>query len=343
MAAAMVAPRRVRSINRQAFVTGGSGFVGGHLIRRLVGGGWRVAALARSEPASARVRSLGATPVTGSLADVAKMTAGMDGCDVVFHCAAMVGSWGDPAQLRSTNVDGTANVVAAARAAGVRRLVHLSTESVLLDGRELDGVDETTPIPERGHLSAYAATKAEAERLAIAASGPDLQVVAVRPRLVWGPDDATWLPSLMEKVSRGAFRWVDEGRHLGSTCHVDNVVEGMILAAEKGRAGESYFLTDGPPRTFREFATAYLATAGVVPADNSVPGWLMRMVGAVVEAVWRVLRIRSAPPLNRVEVAMVSHPMILSDAKARSVLGYQPLAGFEDGMAALRMQGREAR
>jgi nucleoside-diphosphate-sugar epimerase len=138
MAAAMVAPRRVRSINRQAFVTGGSGFVGGHLIRRLVGGGWRVAALARSEPASARVRSLGATPVTGSLADVAKMTAGMDGCDVVFHCAAMVGSWGDPAQLRSTNVDGTANVVAAARAAGVRRLVHLSTESVLLDGRELD-------------------------------------------------------------------------------------------------------------------------------------------------------------------------------------------------------------
>jgi nucleoside-diphosphate-sugar epimerase len=120
-------------------------------------------------------------------------------------------------------------------------------------------------------------------------------------------------------------------------------VEGMILAAEKGRAGESYFLTDGPPRTFREFATAYLATAGVVPADNSVPGWLMRMVGAVLERVWRVLRLRSAPPLNRVEVAMVSHPMILSDAMARSELGYQPLTGFDDGMAALRMHGREAR
>ena len=336
-----MAAHGVRSIDRHAFVTGGSGFVGGHLIRRLVGDGWHVAALARSEPAVERVRSLRATPMTGSLADVAKMTAGMDGCDVVFHCAAMVGSWGDPEEFRSTNVDGTANVIAAAKAAGVRRLVHLSTESVLLDGRELDRVDETTPIPERGHLSAYAATKAEAEKLAIAASGPDLQVMAVRPRLIWGPDDATWLPGLVEKVRRGAFRWVDGGRHLGSTCHVDNVVEGMILAAENGRAGESYFLTDGSPTTFREFATAYLATAGVAPADSSVPGWLMRMVGAVLEAAWRALRLRSAPPLNRVEAAMVSHPMILSDAKARAELGYRPRTGFEDGMAALRTHGRQ--
>jgi nucleoside-diphosphate-sugar epimerase len=317
------------------FITGGSGFVGGHLIRRLLRDGNDVVALARSASAAARVSALGATPVRGSLSDVATMTAAMAGGEVVFHCAAVVGSWHDPEAVRSANVDGTAHVIAAARAASVRRLVHLSTEAVLLDGRPLDGVDETAPTPEGGHLSAYAAAKAEAERLVLAANGPELETVAVRPRLVWGPDDGTWLPGLQEKVDSGMFRWVDGGRHPGSTCHIYNVVEGMLLAAEKGRPGASYFLTDGPPRSFREFATAYLATAGVTPVDRSAPEWLLRRVAAVVEAAWRVLRIRSAPPLTRVEVAMVGRPMIVSDARARAELGYRPVISFEDGMAEL--------
>jgi nucleoside-diphosphate-sugar epimerase len=319
----------------KAFVTGGSGFVGGHLIRRLIRDGNEVAALARSESAAQRVETLGADAVRGSLADVAAMTAGMSGCDVVFHCAAHVGSWGDPTVFRAVNVDGTANVIEAAQTAGVARLVQLSTESVFLDGRGLDGIDETMPIPQRGHLSDYAASKAEAERLVIAANGPDLETVAVRPRLIWGPGDGTWLPGLKEKVDSGVFRWIDDGKYLGSTCHVDNVVEGMVLAAEKGQPGASYFITDGPPKTFREFVTAYLATVGVAPGDASVPGWLMRGVGASVEATWRILPLNSAPPLNRVEVTMVSHPMVLDDSKARTELGYRPVISVERGMAEL--------
>jgi nucleoside-diphosphate-sugar epimerase len=319
----------------RVFITGGSGFVGGHLIRRLVRDGNEVVALARSASAAERVRALGASPARGSLDDVATMTAAMAGGDVVFHCAAVVGSWRDPGEVRSANVEGTANVIASAKAAHVRRLVHLSTEAVLLDGRPLDGVDETAPIPEGGHLSAYAAAKAEAERLVLAANGPELETVAVRPRLVWGPDDGTWLAGLKDKVDRGMFLWIDGGRHPGSTCHVYNVVEGMLLAAEKGRPGASYFVTDGPPRPFREFATAYLATAGVTPTVRSAPGWLMRGVAATVEAVWRVLRIRSGPPLTRVEISIVGRPMVVSDARARAELGYRPVFSFEDGMAEL--------
>ena len=150
---------------------------------------------------------------------------------------------------------------------------------MFLDGRELDGIDETMPIPQRGHLSDYAASKAEAERLVIAANSPNLETVAVRPRLIWGPGDGTWLPGLKDKVDSGVFLWIDHGKYLGSTCHVDNVVEGMVLAAERGQPESSYFITAGPPRTFRELVTAYLATAGVTPGDASVPGWLMRRVG----------------------------------------------------------------
>ena len=319
----------------KAFVTGGSGFVGGHLIRRLIDDGWDVTALARSRTAEERVQILGARAARGSLADVAAMRAGMDECEVVFHCAARVGSWGDAEAFRAVNVDGTANVIVAAKTAGVARLVYLSTESILLDGRPLDEVDETVPIPEHGHLSSYAASKAAAERLVIAANGPDLETLAVRPRLIWGPGDGTWLPGLEAKVRSGVFRWVDGGKYLGSSCHVSNVVEGMVLAAEKGRPGESYFITDGSPRTFREFATAYLATADVQPGGGSLPGWLMRPAGTTVEAVWRMLPLESPPPLNRVEVSMVSHPMVVDDSKARSELGYRPVITIEQGMMEL--------
>ena len=143
-----------------------------------------MACLARSESAAERVESLGARVVRGDLSDTGAMTDGMEGSGWVFHCAAFVGSWGDPKLVHRVNVDGTSNVIAAAQQAGARRLVHLSTESVLLDGRALDEINENVPIPQPGHLSAYAASKAEAEREVLAVNGPDLQTVAVRPRLI---------------------------------------------------------------------------------------------------------------------------------------------------------------
>lgn len=319
----------------RAFVTGGSGFVGGHLIRRLVTDGTEVVALARSEVALTRVQDLGALAQRGDLASQERLAEGMRGAEVVYHCAAVVGSNVGRAEAWRVNVEGTRNVVRAAREAGVRRLVHVSTESILHDGRPLDGVDETYPVPEEGHLSHYAATKAEAERIVLAANGDGLETIAIRPRLVWGPEDGTWLPALVEKVGLGVFRWVDGGSHLGSTCHVYNLVDALVLAAKSGRPGAAYFVTDGPPRTFREFAGTYLATAGVEAGDRSVPGWLMRAAGATLETLWRLLPIKSPPPVNRVEAYMVSHPQVFDDTAARRELGYRPVISIRDGLAEL--------
>ena len=274
----------------------------------------------------------------GDLSSTERLAQGMRRAEVAFHCAAVVGSNVDRGEARRVNVEGTRNVVSASREAGLRRLVHVSTESVLHDGRPFDGVDETYPVPTKGHLSHYAASKAEAERIVLAANGDGLETIAIRPRLVWGPEDGTWLPGLVEKVRLGVFRWVDGGSHLGSTCHVYNLVEALVLAAESGRPGAAYFVTDGPPRSFREFAGAYMATAGVEVADRSVPGWLMRAAGAALETVWRVLPTRSAPPVNRVEAYMVSHPQVFDDSAARAELGYRPVISFEEGLRELTSQ-----
>jgi nucleoside-diphosphate-sugar epimerase len=318
-----------------AYVTGGSGFVGGHLIRRLVEEGHRVTALARSEPAARRVQDLGAAADRADLSSTDLLTRGFAGAEVVYHCAAIVGSHVDKQEATRVNVDGTRHVVQAARDAGVRRVVHLSTESVLIDGRPLEDVDESYPIPTRGHLSHYAATKAEAERIVLAANGDDLETIAIRPRLVWGPEDGTWLPGLVEKVDMGVFRWVDHGDHLVSTCHVYNLVEAMVLATSSGHPGSAYFVTDGPPRTFRSFASEYLATAGVEVGDKSLPGWVMRAAGATLETLWRLLPTDSAPPINRVEAYMVSHPQVFDDSAARRDLHYRPVISVEEGLAEL--------
>lgn len=317
----------------QTFVTGGSGFIGGHLIRRLVAEGHVVKALARTEDAAVRVASLGALPVPGDAESVDG--AAMAGCEIVFHCAAWVGTWGDREAVWRTNVEGTRQVLAAARQAGVRRFVHVSSESALLDGSSFEGTDESHPYPKR-FLSVYAETKAASEQLVVAANGDGFETITLRPRLVWGPEDGAWLPGLIARVRSGVFRWVDDGRHLGSTTNVRNLVEAMVLAMDHGRPGEIYFVTDGAPRSFKEFVLAYLATAGVTPKERTAPGRLMRIVAALVEGIWRLLRIRKAPPLNRVEVSMVSHPQWFDDSKAREELGYRPVVTFAEGMNELR-------
>jgi len=242
-----------------AFVTGGSGFIGGRLVRRLVSDGWRVRALARSPSSATTIRGLGAEAVTGDLDDVDSMTAGAESCDVAFHLAAHLGQWGTREEFERGNVLGTRNALAACERAGIRRFVHCSTEAVLLAGDPLVNIDETAPRrPDSPAL--YSSTKALAEAVVVDADRDSFETVVLRPRLVWGAGDTTLLPPILDAVKAGRFRWIGGGGHLTSTTHVDNVVEGLVLAAERGGHGEIYFVTDGDPVVFREFVSGLIAT-----------------------------------------------------------------------------------
>jgi nucleoside-diphosphate-sugar epimerase len=316
----------------KAFVTGGSGFVGRNLLAVLQARGDRVVALARSLSAMEAVRALGAEPLAGDLVDVAAMTAGMAGADVVFHCAAKVDDWGDPAEFHRVNVEGTGQVIEAARAAGVRRMVHVSTEAVLADGTPIHDADETRPRATRP-IGLYPLTKGKAEEVALAGSRDGLEVVVVRPRFVWGKGDTAILPKIVEVMRKGQFAWIGGGRFLTSTCHVRNVCEGMLLAAERGRAGEIYFFTDGAPVEFRAFITAMAATQGADPGQRAMPRWLIYAIAVIGEFLWRTLPLKGRPLVSRMAVVLTGEEVTVNDAKARRELGYVGQMTREAGLA----------
>ncbi len=323
---------------RAVFVTGGSGFLGGALLDALSERGEDVRALARSETAAATAAARGAVPVRGDVTDLDALTAGMRGVEVVVHAAARIcGGWVALDEFLRINVDGSRTVLQAARSAGVPRLVLISTEQVVLGDRPLVSADESAPYPDR-YVGPYAATKAEAERLVLAASTPELATVAVRPRLIWGRGDNGLLPQLAAAVRSGRMRWVDGGNYLTSTTHVRNAVEGVLAAADRGRGGEAYFVTDGAPVPFRDFATDLLATRGIVPDAGQVSGRVVRAAAGGTGAVWRALRLPGGPPLDLATVRVIGEECTLRDVRARLELGYEGHVPREQGLAELRSE-----
>jgi nucleoside-diphosphate-sugar epimerase len=326
-------------VTTSAFVTGGSGFIGGALIRRLVADGWTVRGLARSDASAGVISERGGEPVRGDLDDRASMAAGAAGCEVAFHCAAHLGDWGSRADFERGNVQGTRNALAAARQAGVRRFVHVGTEAALLAGQPLVEADERAPL-RFDSPALYSSTKARAEEAVIEANQSGLETVVVRPRFVWGRGDTTLLPAMTEMVRAGRFAWIAGGRHLTSTTHVDNVVHGLLLGAERGAPGGVYFVTDGEPVVFRDFVTRLLATQGVTPPDRSLPLPVAKVIAAVGETACRLLGSRShpppRPPLTRLAVWLSALEATIDITRARTELGYAPVRTIDEGLEELR-------
>jgi nucleoside-diphosphate-sugar epimerase len=322
-------------VTRTAFVTGGSGFVGTALVRRLVSEGASVRALARSDSAAAKVAAAGATPVRGRLEDLSSLADELRVCEVMFHCAACTAEWGRPEVFEHVNVEGTQAVLEACRRAGVRRCVHVSTEAALWVGQPLVNVDEDAPLRPDSKVF-YCATKARAEQVVMDANGKDgLETVIVRPRLIWGRGDMTFLPALMAAIRTGRFRWVGGGGHLTATTHVDNAVEGLIRAAASERCGRVWFVTDGDPIPFRQFVTDLVATQGVIVPDKSIPASLAHAAAAAMETTWRVLHLSGTPPLTRMAVWLSALEVTIDISRARNELHYRPVTGRAEGLAKL--------
>jgi hypothetical protein len=315
------------------FITGASGFIGGAIARRL-STTHEVWAMARTPKSAEKVAALGAKPVRCSLDDI--QAAHLEGCDVVIHCAAFVEPWGTWDEFYEGNVGGTKRVLMAARTAGVKRFLHMGTEAALFRGQPMVGIDETYPYPAYSPFY-YSETKKLAEQAVLAANQPGvLEAISLRPRLVWGPGDTSILPNLLEMVDRGAFRWIDGGRHATSAVYIDNLVEGVACALTRGRGGEAYFLVDAKPTTMRDLLGGMLGAAGRDPGTKGAPGWLVRMAAYWLEGVYKLFRIRSKPPVTRFSAAIMSVPCTIQSDKAARELGYRPLVSQAEGLAAMR-------
>ena len=314
----------------RVFLTGASGFVGGAAVPAFRAAGHEVLAMARSEASAAKVRALGATPVACSLGSVPPEA--LAGIDVVVHAAAYVEEWGTREQFWEANVTGTQQLLDAARAAGVGRFVHVSSEAVLFAGEDLIDVDESAPYPTR-HRYLYSESKAEAERRVRAAQAPGFATLVLRPRLVWGPGDATVLPALRRMVAEGGYFWLDGGRRPTSTVHIQNVAHALTLALTRGQPGGVYFIADDCTTTIREFLSAYAAQGGVALPDRSLPGWLARGAAAAREGLWRLVGAKRPPPMTAFPVAMMSRTITVRTDRAKAELGYVPVIRREEGLA----------
>ncbi|MGW1195725.1 NAD-dependent epimerase/dehydratase family protein [Streptomyces sp. NPDC002536] len=319
-------------------VTGGSGFLGSAVCRQLAVAGHEVRSLQRrfGEPLAA----LGVDQRLGDIRDADAVRRATAGCDAVVHTAARVGAAADPRPCHDVNVTGTRHVLDACRRHGVGTLVHTSSPSVVFDNTDIDGGDETLPYPRRP-LGPYPATKAAAERLVLAADGPGLATVALRPHCIWGPGDPHFAPRLLRAARLGVFPLVGGGHKRIDTVHVDNAAHAHLLALDRVRpgtpaAGRPYFITQGRPCTFARTLTLFFRALGRNPRLQPVPVPLARATGGLCEDGWRLLRLPGRPPLDRCLVAGAIHANWFDITAARTHLGYTPLVSTPEGLERLR-------
>jgi nucleoside-diphosphate-sugar epimerase len=325
-----------------ALVTGGGGFLGGAVVRRLIARGDRVRSLSRDRHRA--LDALGVEQHQGDVADAVAVSAAVAGCDVVLHVAAKAGLWGRYLDYHRANVGGTENVVAACCKHDVRRLVYTSSPSVIFDGRDMEGVDESVPYP--AHYDApYPKTKAIAERLVLAANGPDLATVALRPHLIWGPGDNHLVPRILARGRAGRLRRIGHGDNKIDATYIDNAADAHLLAADRLApgspiAGKTYFIANGEPTPMWDLVNRILAAAGVAPVTRSVPVWAAVNAGRLFEVVYWLLGRSDEPPMTRLLARELATSHWFDLTAARRDLGYAPgvttAEGLERLAAALR-------
>ncbi len=321
-----------------ALVTGGGGFLGGAIVNLLRARGASVRTLARGD--YPRLRALGVTTIQGDLADPDAVLRAVEGCDIVFHVAAKAGIWGPLADYQRANVEGTRNVLDACRAQGVCRLVFTSSPSVVFNGRDMEGVDESAPYPDH-HKSHYSATKAEAERLVLAANDERLATVAIRPHLIWGPGDNHLIPRIIAKAKSGRLRKVGHVDHLVDTIYIDNAAQvhlqaGDRLAPGSPIAGKAYFVSQGEPVPLWSLINRILHAAGVPPITRSISAGTALAVGSLLESTYGLFRLPGEPPMTRFLAHQLSTAHWFNIDAARRDLGYEPTVSIDEGLRRLQ-------
>jgi nucleoside-diphosphate-sugar epimerase len=318
-------------------VTGGSGFLGGAVVRRLVARGEVVRSLQRQD--SPALRELGVDIVRADLADRDAVIQAAKGCDAVIHIAAKTGVWGPCADYYRANVLGTRNVLEACAKNGIRRLVYTSTPSVIHAGGDVEGVDESAPLATHFE-TAYPATKAEAERLVLAANGPELGVVILRPHLIWGPDDPQLTARILARGKAGRLRLVGKGLKRIDSIFIDNAVDAHLLALDRvapgaGCAGKAYFITQGEPIPQRDLINGMLKAGGLPPCEKSISPKAAYAIGFVMEIIWRALNRQDEPLMTRFVAKQLATAHWYDISAAKRDLGYEPAISVTQGLQVL--------
>ncbi|MCK4751189.1 MAG: NAD-dependent epimerase/dehydratase family protein, partial [Bacteroidales bacterium] len=260
--------------------------------------------------------------------------------DVVFHLAAKVGIWGNYDDYESTNVKGTFNVIKACRRQGVGRIVFTSSSSVVFDGSDMEGIDESCPYPENPG-SHYASTKAMAERLIIEANSEELKTISLRPHLVWGPYDAHLIPGILKRAGSGKLRRIGDQEHFIDTTYIDNMTDALLLAAKAleakpEAAGKAMFVTNGEPARVWDFINSIIQIAGHPPVQRKIPEKLAFFAAGTSEWFHKLFKIKTEPFMTRYAIKEMCTNHWFDISSAREILGYNPKVSYAEGFKHLK-------
>jgi 2-alkyl-3-oxoalkanoate reductase len=318
-------------------VTGGGGFLGTALVKLLRDRGLSVRSLTRRD--YPHLRELGAEQVQGDIADPVTVARAVEGCHTIFHTAAKAGLWGPEREYYRSNVEGTQNVIAACRAGGSKRIIYTSSPSVVFNGLDLEGVDESAPYSSRFE-AAYPKTKALAEQIILEANCRDLATVSIRPHLIWGPGDNNLLPRIIARARSGRLRRIGRGNPLIDSVYIDNAAEAHLLAADRLEpgstvAGKAYFITQGETIPLWDMIDHLLNAANMGPVRRSISRPLALAAAGLLEAAYGFSGRRGEPAMTRFLARQLSTTHWFRIDAARRDLGYEPRVSIAEGLSRL--------
>lgn len=325
-----------RCLPRKILVTGGGGFLGKAIVRQLLAKGHRVASFSRdSYP---ELEALGVRQFCGDLANAGAVKDAVRGRDAVFHVAAKTGVWGAFEEYFRSNVTGTLNVIAACRSCRVPALVYTSSPSVVFDGKDMQGVDESAPYPTHFH-SPYPQTKAMAEQAVMAAACAELKTVALRPHLIWGPQDNHLVPRIIARAA--SLRRVGDGKNRVDTIYVDNAASAHLLAMEAleknpAVSGRVYFISDDNPIGLWQMVDRILAAGGKPALNRSLSPATAYRMGALLEWAYRTFGISGEPRMTRFVARELATSHWFDISAAKRELGYAAHISIDEGMQRLK-------
>ncbi len=316
----------------KVLVTGATGFLGKALARRLHARGDEVTALGRNPAILAEMEREGLRPLRADLGDGESIREACQGQEVVFHSGALSSAWGPAAAFFRANVLGTRHVIAGCEAAGVRRLVHVSTPSIYFRFESRLEVREDAPLPAQP-ANEYARSKQLAEVEIDRAFGRGLPVITIRPRAIFGEGDNAILPRLMSRLASGRLRVIGDGQNITDLTYVENVVDALLLCAETPETllGRKYNITNGEPLPLWGLIRQVCAALGYEYPRRSIPYPAAMSTATVLEAISRILPGQPEPLLTRYMVGVLAKSTTLDISAARRDLGYVPRVSVQEG------------
>ncbi len=319
----------------KVLVTGGGGFLGKAIASRLVARGDQVRSLSRNF--YPELEAMGIDQIQGDIADAKTVARACENKSIVYHVAAKPPPWGSYGDYHQTNVVGTQNIIDSCRERDQLRLIFTSTPSVVHNGKAIEGADESMPYPKQFN-NHYAKTKAAAEQLVVRATRRNLNAIILRPHKIWGPGDNQILARLVARAKK--LKQIGDGKNLIDVTYIDDAADAHILAADKLRenpdlSGNIYFISQGEPVRAWYMINEFLKAAGCKPVEKKVPFRVAWVTGAVLEGIYKVLRLQKEPYITRFLAETVSLSNWFRIDAAQKDLGYAPEVTVEEGLPRL--------